>query len=226
MKKKIFSSLLCSVIMLNSYSVLADEVAVTTSEPVVTTEVVAQTPDVVIAIEKQVVTSVEENGSKSIDLSTTSEPTSSTTTISDSTTSSTENVTEIVKEDSKPTTVVNNDNYVGTHNYSYTGPKLENIDQISQTTETETTTTGQTTSTIEVAKQYDVILETTEEASVGTLTPLGVADESKPVGLLEYLHRLPNTSSKIMKLSVLSGTFVISGLIIGLLYKFSRKIFG
>lgn len=212
--------------MLNSYSVLADEVAVTTSEPVVTTEVVAQTPDVVIAIEKQVVTSVEENGSKSIDLSTTSEPTSSTTTISDSTTSSTENVTEIVKEDSKPTTVVNNDNYVGTHNYSYTGPKLENIDQISQTTETETTTTGQTTSTIEVAKQYDVILETTEEASVGTLTPLGVADESKPVGLLEYLHRLPNTSSKIMKLSVLSGTFVISGLIIGLLYKFSRKIFG
>ena len=224
MKKKIFSSLLCSVIMLNSYSVLADEVVVTTSEPVVTTEVVAQTPDVVIAIEEQVVTSVEENGSKLIDLSTTSEPT--TTTTSDTTTSSTENVTEIVKDDSKPTTVVNNDNYVGTHNYSYTGPKLENIDQISQTTETETTTTGQTTSTTEIAKQYDVILETTEEASVGTLTPLGVADESKPVGLLEYLHRLPNTSSKVMKLSVLSGTFVISGLIIGLLYKFSRKIFG
>ena len=226
MKKKIFSSLLCSVIMLNSYSVLADEVAVTTSEPVVTTEVVAQTPDVVIAIEEQVVTSVEENGSKLIDLSTTSEPTTSTTTTSDTTTSSTENVTEIVKYDSKPTTVVNNDNYVGTHNYSYTGPKLENIDQISQTTETETTTTGQTISTTEIAKQYDVILETTEEASVGTLTPLGVADESKPVGLLEYLHRLPNTSSKVMKLSVLSGTFVISGLIIGLLYKFSRKIFG
>lgn len=224
MKKKIFSSLLCSVIMLNSYSVLADEVVVTTSEPVVTTEVVAQTPDVVIAIEEQVVTSVEENGSKLIDLSTTSEPT--TTTTSDTTTSSTENVTEIVKDDSKPTTVVNNDNYVGTHNYSYTGPKLENIDQISQTTETETTTTGQTTSTTEIAKQYDVILETTEEASVGTLTPLGVADESKPVGLLEYLHRLPNTSSKVMKLSVLSGTFVISGLIIGLLYKFSREIFG
>ena len=224
MKKKIFSSLLCSVIMLNSYSVLADEVAVTTSEPVVTTEVVVQTPDVVIAIEEKVVTSVEENGSKSIDLSTTSEPT--TTTTSDTTTSSTENVTEIVKDDSKPTTVVNNDNYVGTHNYSYTGPKLENIDQVSQTTETETTTTGQTTSTTEIAKQYDVILETTEEASVGTLTPLGVADESKPVGLLEYLHRLPNTSSKVMKLSVLSGTFVISGLIIGLLYKFSRKIFG
>lgn len=212
--------------MLNSYSVLADEVAVTTSEPVVTTEVVAQTPDVVIAIEEQVVTSVEENGSKLIDLSTTSEPTTSTTTTSDTTTSSTENVTEIVKYDSKPTTVVNNDNYVGTHNYSYTGPKLENIDQISQTTETETTTTGQTISTTEIAKQYDVILETTEEASVGTLTPLGVADESKPVGLLEYLHRLPNTSSKVMKLSVLSGTFVISGLIIGLLYKFSRKIFG
>ena len=210
--------------MLNSYSVLADEVAVTTSEPVVTTEVVVQTPDVVIAIEEKVVTSVEENGSKSIDLSTTSEPT--TTTTSDTTTSSTENVTEIVKDDSKPTTVVNNDNYVGTHNYSYTGPKLENIDQVSQTTETETTTTGQTTSTTEIAKQYDVILETTEEASVGTLTPLGVADESKPVGLLEYLHRLPNTSSKVMKLSVLSGTFVISGLIIGLLYKFSRKIFG
>lgn len=224
MKKKIFSSLLCSVIMLNSYSVLADEVAVTTSEPVVTTEVVVQTPDVVIAIEEQVVTSVEENGSKSIDLSTTSEPT--TTTTSDTTTSSTENVTEIVKDDSKPTTVVNNDNYVGTHNYSYVGPKLENIDQISQTTETETITTGQIISTTDIAKQYDVILETSEEASVGTLTSLGVADESKPVGLLEYLHRLPNTSSKVMKLSVLSGTFVISGLIIGLLYKFSRKIFG
>lgn len=212
--------------MLNSYSVLADEVAVTTSEPVVTTEVVAQTPDVVIAIEEQVVTSVEENGSKLIDLSTTSEPTTSMTTTSDTTISSTENVTEIVKDDSKPTTVVNNDNYVGTHNYSYVGPKLENIDQISQTTETETTTTGQIISTTDIAKQYDVILETTEEASVGTLTPLGVADESKPVGLLEYLHRLPNTSSKVMKLSVLSGTFVISGLIIGLLYKFSRKIFG
>ena len=226
MKKKIFSSLLCSVIMLNSYSVLADEIAVTTSEPVVTTEVVAQTPDVVIAIEEQVVTSVEENGSKLIDLSTTSEPTTSTTTTSDTTTSSTENVTEIVKDDSKPTTVVNNDNYVGTHNYSYVGPKLENIDQISQTTETETTTTSQTTASTEVAKQFDMILETTEEPSVGTLTPLGVADESKPVGLLEYLHRLPNTSSKVMKLSVLSGTFVISGLIIGLLYKFSRKIFG
>ena len=212
--------------MLNSYSVLADEVAVTTSEPVVTTEVVAQTPDVVIAIEEQVVTSVEENGSKLIDLSTTSEPTTSMTTTSDTTTSSTENVTEIVKDDSKPTTVVNNDNYVGAHNYSYVGPKLENIDQISQTTETETTTTGQIISTTDISKQYDVILETTEEASVGTLTPLGVADESKPVGLLEYLHRLPNTSSKVMKLSVLSGTFVISGLIIGLLYKFSRKIFG
>lgn len=212
--------------MLNSYSVLADEIAVTTSEPVVTTEVVAQTPDVVIAIEEQVVTSVEENGSKLIDLSTTSEPTTSTTTTSDTTTSSTENVTEIVKDDSKPTTVVNNDNYVGTHNYSYVGPKLENIDQISQTTETETTTTSQTTASSEVVKQFDMILETTEEPSVGTLTPLGVTDETKPVGLLEYLHRLPNTSSKVMKLSVLSGTFVISGLIIGLLYKFSRKIFG
>ena len=226
MKKKIFSSLLCSVIMLNSYSVLADEIVVTTSEPVVTTEVVAQTPDVVIAIEEQVVTSVEENGSKLIDLSTTSEPTTSTTTTSDTTTSSTENVTEIVKDDSKPTTVVNNDNYVGTHNYSYVGPKLENIDQISQTTETETTTTSQTTASSEVVKQFDMILETTEEPSVGTLTPLGVTDETKPVGLLEYLHRLPNTSSKVMKLSVLSGTVVMSGLIIGLLYKFSRKIFG
>ena len=226
MKKKIFSSLLCSIIMLNSYSVLADEVAVTTSEPVVTTEVVAQTPDVVVAIEEQVVTSVEENGSKSIDLSTTSEPTTSTTTTSDTTISSTENVTKIVKDDSKPTTVVNNDNYVGTHNYSYVGPKLENIDQISQTTETETTTTSQTTASSEVVKQFDMILETTEEPSVGTLTPLGVTDETKPVGLLEYLHRLPNTSSKVMKLSVLSSTVVMSGLIIGLLYKFSRKIFG
>ena len=215
--------------MLNSYSVLADEVAVTTSEPVITTEVVAQTPDVFIAIEEKVVTSVDEKGSKSIDLSATSEPTTSTTTTSDTTTSSTESTTEVVND--KPTTGVNNDNYGGTHNYSYAGPKLyENIDQISQTTEsettTETTTTSQIISTTEIAKQYDVILETTEEASVGTLTPLGVADESKPVGLLEYLHRLPNTSSKVMKLSVLSGTFVISGLIIGLLYKFSRKIFG
>ncbi len=211
--------------MLNSYSVLADEVAVTTAEPVVTTEVVAQTPDVVIAIEEKVVTSVDEKGSKSIDLSTTSEPTTSTTTTSDTTTSSTENTTEVVND--KPTTGVNNDNYGGTHNYSYAGPKLyENIDQISQITESETPTTSQITSTTEIAKQYDVILETTGEPSVGTLTPLGVADESKPVGLLEYLHRLPNTSSKVMKLSVLSGTFVISGLIIGLLYKFSRKIFG
>lgn len=224
MKKKIFASLLCSVIMLNSYSVLADEVAVTTSEPVVTTEavvptseptvtteVVAQKSDV--AVDKKADTSVEQKDSKSGDVTTTSEST----TTSDTTTSSTENVAENSKNDSKATTGINN---------SYVSPTPYVNNQNIKSTETETTTTGQTTSTTEIVKQYDVILETTEEASVGTLTPLGVADESKPVGLLEYLHRLPNTSSKVMKLSVLSGTFVISGLIIGLLYKFSRKIFG
>lgn len=218
--------------MLNSYSVLADEVAATTSEPVVTTEAVVPTSEPTIttevvaqksgtdaAADKTTDTSVEQKDSKSGDVTTTSE----TTTTNDTTTSSTENVAEIVKNDSKPTTVVNNDNYVGTHNYSYTGPKLENIDQISQTTETETTTSQTTT---EAAKQSDIILKTTEEPIVGTLTPLGVVDETKPVGTLEYLHRLPDTNGKAMKFSVLSGTIVMSSLIIGLLYKFSRKIFG
>ena len=219
MKKKIFASLLCSVIMLNSYSVLADEVAVTTSEPVVTTEavvptseptvtteVVAQKPDV--AVDKKADTSVEQKDSKSGDVTTTSEST----TTSDTTTSSTENVAENPKEGSKATTGVNN---------SYVSPTPYVNNQNNKVVEAETTTT-----TTEVAKQSDVVLKTTEEPVVGTLTPLGVVDKTKPVGTLEYLHGLPNTSSKAMKFSVLSGTIVMSSLIIGLLYKFSRKIFG
>lgn len=222
MKKKIFASLLCSVIMLNSYSVLADEVAVTTSEPVVTTEavvstseptvtteVVAQKSDV--AVDKKVDTSVEQKDSKSGDVTTTSE----TTTTNDTTTSSTETVAENPKEGSKETTGINN---------SYVSPTPYVNNQNIKPVEAETTT-SQTTTT-EVAKQSDIILKTTEEPIVGTLTPLGVVDETKPVGTLEYLHRLPDTNGKAMKFSVLSGTIVMSSLIIGLLYKFSRKIFG
>lgn len=221
MKKKIFASLLCSVIMLNSYSVLADEVAVTTSEPVVTTEaviptseptvtteVVAQKSDV--TVDKKADTSVEQKDSKSGDVTTTSEST----TTNDTTTSSTETVAENPKEGSKATTGVNN---------SYVSPTPYVNNQNIKSVEAETTTSQTTT---EVAKQSDVILKTTEEPIVGTLTPLGVVDETKPVGTLEYLHGLPNTSSKAMKFSVLSGTIVMSSLIIGLLYKFSRKIFG
>lgn len=222
MKKKIFSSLLCSVIMLNSYSVLADEVVpttsepaitteavVTTSEPVVTTEVVAQKSDV--AVDKTADTSVEQKDSKSGDVTTTSEST----TTSDTTTSSTENVAENPKEDSKVTTGVNN---------SYVNPTPYVNNQNNKVAEAETTT-SQTTTT-EVAKQSNASLETIEEPIVGTLTPLGVVDGTKPVGTLEYLHRLPDTNGKAMKFSVLSGTIVMSSLIIGLLYKFSRKIFG
>lgn len=222
MKKKIFASLLCSVIMLNSYSVLADEVAVTTSEPVVTTEavvptseptvtteVVAQKSDV--AVDKKADTSVEQKDSKLGDVTTTSEST----TTSDTTTSSTENVAENPKDVSKATTGVNN---------SYVNPTPYVNNQNIKSVEAETTT-SQTTTT-EVAKQSDIILKTTEEPIVGTLTPLGVVDETKPVGTLEYLHRLPDTNGKAMKVSVLSGTIVMSSLIIGLLYKFSRKIFG
>lgn len=221
MKKKIFASLLCSVIMLNSYSVLADEVAVTTSEPVVTTEavvptseptvtteVVAQKSDV--AVDKKADTSVEQKDSKLGDVTTTSE----TTTTNDTTTSSTETVAENPKEGSKATTGVNN---------SYVSPTPYVNNQNIKSVEAETTTSQTTT---EVAKQSDVILKTTEEPIVGTLTPLGVVDETKPVGTLEYLHRLPDTNGKAMKFSVLSGTIVMSSLIIGLLYKFSRKIFG
>lgn len=221
MKKKIFASLLCSVIMLNSYSVLADEVAVTTSEPVVTTEavvptseptvtteVVAQKSDV--AVDKKVDTSVEQKDSKSGDVTTTSEST----TTNDTTTSSTETVAENPKEGSKATTGVNN---------SYVSPTPYVNNQNIKSVEAETTTSQTTT---EVAKQSDVILKTTEEPIVGTLTPLGVVDETKPVGTLECLHRLPDTNGKAMKFSVLSGTIVMSSLIIGLLYKFSRKIFG
>lgn len=221
MKKKIFASLLCSVIMLNSYSVLADEVAATTSEPVVTTEavvtpseptvtteVVAQKSGTDVAADKTADTSVEQKDSKSGDVTTTSEST----TTSDTTTSSTENVAENPKEGSKATTGVNN---------SYVSPTPYVNNQNNKVVEAETTTT-----TTEVAKQSDVVLKTTEEPVVGTLTPLGVVDETKPVGTLEYLHGLPNTSSKAMKFSVLSGTIVMSSLIIGLLYKFSRKIFG
>ena len=221
MKKKIFASLLCSVIMLNSYSVLADEVAVTTSEPAITTEAVVPTPEPTVtteviaqksdvAVDKKADTSVEQKDSKS-DVTTTSEST----TTSDTTTSSTENVAENSKEGSKATTGVNN-------SYVSLTPYVNN--QNIKSVEAETTT-SQTTTT-EVAKQSDIILKTTEEPVVGTLKPLGVVDETKPVGTLEYLHRLPDTNGKAMKFSVLSGTIVMSSLIIGLLYKFSRKIFG
>lgn len=207
--------------MLNSYSVLADEIAVTTSEPVVTTEVVVPTSEPTVttevvaqksdvAVDKKADTSVEQKDSKSGDVTTTSEST----TTNDTTTSSTETVAENPKEGSKATTGVNN---------SYVSPTPYVNNQNIKSVEAETTTSQTTT---EVAKQSDVILKTTEEPIVGTLTPLGVVDETKPVGTLEYLHRLPDTNGKAMKLSVLSGTFVISGLIIGLLYKFSRKIFG
>lgn len=223
MKKKIFSSLLCSVIMLNSYSVLADEVVPTTSEPAITTEAVVPTSEPVVttevvtqksdvAADKTADTSVEQKDSKSGDVTTTSEST----TTSDTTTSSTENVAENPKEDSKATTAVNN---------GYVNPTPYVNNQNNKVAEVETTT-SQTTSTTEVAKQFNTSLETTEEPIVGTLTPLGVVDGTKPVGTLEYLHRLPTTSSKAMKFSVLSGTIVMSSLIIGLLYKFSRKIFG
>ena len=221
MKKKIFASLLCSVIMLNSYSVLADEVAVTTSEPVVTTEAVVPTSEPTVTTEvvtqksdavadKTTDTSVEQKDSKSGDVTTTSE----TTTTNDITTSSTETVAENPKEGSKATTGVNN---------SYVNPTPYVNNQNNKSAEAETTTSQTTT---EVAKQSDIIVKTTEEPIVGTLTPLGVVDETKPVGTLEYLHRLPDTNGKAMKFSVLSGTIVMSSLIIGLLYKFSRKIFG
>ena len=225
MKKKIFASLLCSVIMLNSYSVLADEVAATTSEPVVTTEVVVTpseptvTTEVVaqksgtdvVAADKTTDTSVEQKDSKSGDVTTTSEST----TTNDTTTSSIETVAENSKDNSKATTGVNN---------SYVSPTPYVNNQNIKSVEAEITT-SQTTTT-EVAKQSDIILKTTEEPIVGTLTPLGVVDGTKPVGTLEYLHRLPDTNGKAMKFSVLSGTIVMSSLIIGLLYKFSRKIFG
>lgn len=209
--------------MLNSYSVLADEVVPTTFEPAITTEAVVTTPEPVVttevvaqksdfAVNKMADTSVEQKDSKSGDVTTTSEST----TTSDTTTSSTENVAENPKEDSKATTAVNN-------NYVNPTPYVNN--QNNKVVEAETTT-SQTTSTTEVAKQSDIVLKTTEEPSVGTLTPLGVVDGTKPVGTLEYLHRLPDTNGKAMKFSVLSGTIVMSSLIIGLLYKFSRKIFG
>lgn len=225
MKKKIFSSLLCSIIMLNSYSVLADEQVVTTSEPVVTTEavvptseptvtteVVAQKSGTDVASNKTADSSVDQKDSKTLDSTTTSEST----TTSDTTTSSTENVAENFKDDSKATTGVNN---------SYVNPTPYVSNQNNKVAEAETTI-SQTTLTTEVAKQSDIILKTTEESIVGTLSPLGVVDGTKPVGTLEYLHRLPDTNGKAMKFSVLSGTIIMSSLIIGLLYKFSRKIFG
>lgn len=242
MKKKIFSSLLCSIIMLNSYSTLADEVVVKPSESTATTnvviqknDVVTQKSDIVVILDKDVDVPVDENGSQSIQVSVTLEQTESskssiTTTISDNsstTAKSTENIVENMIDDSKSTTIVNNDGYVDRYDYTYVSPTFyENNDQNNQSSESEPTT-GQmiSTSITDVSKKDDVSLETSREPIVGTLTPLGVTDETKPVGLLEYLHRLPNTSSGAMKLSVLLGTFVISGLIIGLLYKFSRKIF-
>lgn len=245
MKTKILSSLLCSVIMLNSYSVLADEVVVKPSESTTTTDVVIQKNDVgnqksdiVVILNKDVDVVVDENGSQSIRVSVTPEQSkstisSTTNTISENSSStmvpSTENVVENMEDNSKLTTIVNNDRYVDTHDYNHMSSTVyENNDQNNQLSESETTTTSNQTipiSITDVSKKDDVSLETSREPIVGTLTPLGVTDESKPVGLLEYLHRLPNTSSGAMKLSVLLGTFVISGLIIGLLYKFSRKIF-
>lgn len=242
MKKKIFSSLLCSIIMLNSYSTLADEVVVKSSESTATTNVViqkndvaTQKSDIVVILDKDVDVVVDENGSQSIHVSVIPEQTESskssiTTTISDNsstTAKSTENIVENMKDDSKSTTIVNNDGYVDKYDYIYVSPTFyENNDQNNQSSESEPTT-GQmiSTSITDVSKKDDVSLETSREPIVGTLTPLGVTDESKPVGLLEYLHKLPNTSSGAMKLNVLLGTFVISGLIIGLLYTFSRKIF-
>lgn len=242
MKKKIFSSLLCSIIMLNSYSTLADEVVVKPSESTATTnvviqknDVVTQKSDIVVILDKDVDVVVDENGSQSIQVSVTLEQTESskssiTTTISDNSSTiakSTENIVENMKDDSKSTTIVNNDGYVDRYDYTYVSPTFyENNDQNNQSSESESTT-GQmiSTSITDVSKKDDVSLETSREPIVGTLTPLGVTDETKPVGLLEYLHRLPNTSSGAMKISVLLGAFVISGLIIGLLYKFSRKIF-
>lgn len=242
MKTKILSSLLCSVIMLNSYSILADEVVVKPSESTTTTDVVIQKNDVgnqksdiVVILDKDVDVPVDENGSQSIQVSVTLEQTESsksltTTIISDNsstTAKSTENIVENMKDSSKSTPVVNNDSDVYKYGYNYVSSTFyENNDYDSESAESETTT-GQmiSTSITDVSKKDDVSLETSREPIVGTLTPLGVTDESKPVGLLEYLHRLPNTSSGAMKLSVLLGTFVISGLIIGLLYKFSRKIF-
>lgn len=242
MKTKILSSLLCSVIMLNSYSILADEVVVKPSESTTTTDVVIQKNDVgnqksdiVVILDKDVDVPVDGNGSQSIQVSVTLEQTESsksltTTIISDNsstTAKSTENIVENMKDDSKSTTVVNNDSYVDRYDYNYVSSTFyENNDQNNQSSESEPTT-GQmiSTSITDVSKKDDVSLETSREPIVGTLTPLGVTDETKPVGLLEYLHRLPNTSSGAMKLSVLLGTFVISGLIIGLLYKFCRKIF-
>lgn len=242
MKKKIFSSLLCSIIMLNSYSTLADEVVVKPSESTATTnvviqknDVVTQKSDIVVILDKDVDVPVDENGSQSIQVSVTLEQTESskssiTTTISDNSSTTakfTENIVENMKDDSKSTTIVNNDGYVDRYDYTYVSPTFyENNDQNNQSSESEPTT-GQmiSTSITDVSKKDDVSLETSREPIVGTLIPLGVTDESKPVGLLEYLHKLPNTSSGAMKISVLLGTFVISGLIIGLLYKFSRKIF-
>lgn len=230
--------------MLNSYSTLADEVVVKPSESTATTnvviqknDVVTQKSDIVVILDKDVDVPVDENDSQSIQVSVTLEQTESskssiTTTISDNnstTAKSTENIVENMKDDSKSTTVVNNDSYVDRYDYNYVSPTFyENNDQNNQSSESEpTTTSNQTISTLttDVLKKDDVSLETSREPIVGTLTPLGVTDETKSVGLLEYLHRLPNTSSGAMKLSVLLGTFVISGLIIGLLYKFSRKIF-
>lgn len=228
--------------MLNSYSTLADEVVVKPSESTATTnvviqknDVVTQKSDIVVILDKDVDVPVDENGSQSIQVSVTLEQTESskssiTTTISDNSSTTakfTENIVENMKDDSKSTTIVNNDGYVDRYDYTYVSPTFyENNDQNNQSSESEPTT-GQmiSTSITDVSKKDDVSLETSREPIVGTLTPLGVTDETKPVGLLEYLHRLPNTSSGAMKLSVLLGTFVISGLIIGLLYKFSRKIF-
>lgn len=203
--------------MLNSYSILADEVVVKPSESTTTTDVVIQKNDVgnqksdiVVILDKDVDVPVDENGSQSIQVSVTLEQTESsksltTTIISDNsstTAKSTENIVENMKDDSKLTTIVDNDGYVDRYDYNYVSSIFyENNDQNNQSSESEPTT-GQmiSTSITDVSKKDDVSLETSREPIVGTLTPLGVTDETKPVGLLEYLHRLPNTSSGAMNL--------------------------
>ena len=238
MKKKIFSSLLCSIIMLNSYSTLADEVVVKPSESTATTnvviqknDVVTQKSDIVVILDKDVDVVVDENGSQSISVDVKPELDTTTTSTNKSSSEikdkSNGNRVDDIKVNEKSTTFVGNDAHVDMHSYNNVGSSnYENNEDDGQSVKSETTTNHTISiSTTDVLKQDDVVLETTKEPIVGTLTPLGVTDESKPVGLLEYLHRLPNTSSGVMKLSILSGTFVISGLIIDLLYTFSRKIF-
>lgn len=64
------------------------------------------------------------------------------------------------------------------------------------------------------------------ESVVGTLTPLGVSDKSKPVGKLTRLRtQLPNTSGGISKGNVIMGLVLSVGSIIWALFVFSKRIF-